>query len=57
MSGMTQIIAESTTEQLPNDVSTLKQMVLALLGQTDDLQGQFYYPKRQLHKRPDAQHR
>jgi transposase len=48
MSGTTQITAESTAEQLPDDVSTLKQMVLTLLGQIDDLQGQLYYLKRQL---------
>jgi transposase len=48
MSGMTQVTAESTAEQLPNDVSMLKQMVLTLLGQIDDLQGQLYYLKRQL---------
>jgi transposase len=48
MSGMTEITAESSIEQLPNDVSTLQQMVLTLLGQIDDLQGQLYYLKRQL---------
>jgi transposase len=47
MSRTTQIKATSSTEQLPNDISTLKQMVLTLLGQIDDLQGQLYYLKRQ----------
>lgn len=42
------ITATSTTEQLPTDVTTLQQMVLTLLGQIDDLQGQLYYLKRQL---------
>jgi hypothetical protein len=48
MSGTTQITAASTIEQLPDDVTTLKQMVLTLLGQIDDLSGQLYYLKRQL---------
>lgn len=42
------ITATSSSEQLPTDVSTLQQMVLTLLGQIDDLQGQLYYLKRQL---------
>lgn len=42
------ITATSSIEQLPADVSTLQQMVLTLLGQIDDLQGQLYYLKRQL---------
>ena len=42
------ITAPSSSEQLPTDVSTLQQMVLTLLGQIDDLQGQLYYLKRQL---------
>ena len=33
---------------MPTDVQTLQQMVLTLLGQIDDLQGQLYYLKRQL---------
>ncbi|MHC4792227.1 MAG: IS66 family transposase, partial [Planctomycetota bacterium] len=33
---------------MPDDTSTLKQMVLTLLGQIDDLNGQLYYLKRQL---------
>src|SRR3990170_7506137 len=42
------ITAQSSKEQLPNDTDTLKAMVLTLLGQIDDLQGQLYYLKRQL---------
>ncbi len=42
------ITATSSIEQLPDDCQTLKQMVLTLLGQIDDLQGQLFYLKRQL---------
>ena len=42
------ITAQSSVEQLPDDVATLKEMVLTLLGQIDDLSGQLYYLKRQL---------
>lgn len=48
MSGTIKITATSSIEQLPNDVNTLKQMVLTLLAQIDDLSGQLYYLKRQL---------
>jgi len=48
MSGTTKITAETSKENLPNDTDTLKEMVLTLLGQIDDLQGQLYYLKRQL---------
>jgi transposase len=48
MSRKTQITTASSIEQLPKDVSTLQQMILALLGQIDDLSGQLYYLKRQL---------
>ena len=48
MTAETKITADTSTEQLPNDTSTLKQMVLTLLGQIDDLNGQLYYLKRQL---------
>ncbi|KKL99016.1 hypothetical protein LCGC14_1818660 [marine sediment metagenome] len=48
MSRKTQITAASSIEQLPDDTNTLKQMVLTLLGQIDDLSGQLYYLKRQL---------
>ncbi len=43
-----QITAKSSLETLPNDSGTLKQMVLTLLAQIDDLHGQLYYLKRQL---------
>lgn len=33
---------------MPDDTNTLKQMVLTLLGQIDDLSGQLHYLKRQL---------
>ncbi|MHC4106277.1 MAG: IS66 family transposase, partial [Planctomycetota bacterium] len=42
------ITAKTSEEQLPDEVSTLKKMVLTLLGQIDDLNGQLYYLKRQL---------
>ena len=42
------ITAETSADQLPDDTNTLKQMVLTLLGQIDDLHGQLYYLKRQL---------
>ncbi len=42
------ITADTSREDLPVDVSTLQEMVLALLGQIDDLSGQLYYLKRQL---------
>jgi transposase len=42
------ITAGSSLEQLPNDPRTLKRMVLTLLEQIDDLNGQLYYLKRQL---------
>lgn len=45
---MTKIAAGTSKDQLPDDVSTLKQMVLTLLEQIDDLSGQLYYLKRQL---------
>ena len=48
MTTETNITAATSIEQLPNDASTLKQMVLTLLGQIDDLQGQLHYLKRQL---------
>jgi transposase len=47
-SSMTKITASTSKDQLPNDVSTLKQMLLTLLEQIDDLHGQLYYLKRQL---------
>jgi len=48
MTTETKITAGSSIEQLPNDANTLKQMVLTLLDQIDDLNGQLYYLKRQL---------
>ncbi len=48
MTAETKITAGSSLEQLPNDTNTLKQMVLTLLDQIDDLNGQLYYLKRQL---------
>ncbi|OHB54600.1 MAG: hypothetical protein A2Y12_09775 [Planctomycetes bacterium GWF2_42_9] len=48
ISGTTQIIAATSKEKLPNDTDTLKEMVLTLLGQIDDLQDQLYFLKRQL---------
>lgn len=45
---MTRITANTSPDQLPDEVSTLKQMVLTLLAQIDDLHGQLYYLKRQL---------
>ena len=48
MTAETKITAGSSLEQLPNDPTTLKQMVLTLLEQIDDLNGQLYYLRRQL---------
>ena len=48
MTTETKITAGASIEQLPNDANTLKQMVLTLLDQIDDLNGQLYYLKRQL---------
>ena len=48
MTAQTKITAGTSIEQLPDDTNTLKQMVLTLLGQIDDLNGQLYYLKRQL---------
>ena len=42
------ITAKTSADQLPNDTDTLKQMVLTLLEQIDDLHGQLHYLKRQL---------
>jgi len=42
------ITAETSKEHLPDDTDMLKEMVLTLLGQIDDLEGQLYYLKRQL---------
>ena len=48
MTAENKITAGSSIEQLPNDPQTLKHMVLTLLEQIDDLNGQLYYLKRQL---------
>lgn len=42
------LTANSSKANLPNDTETLQEMVLTLLGQIDDLQGQLHYLKRQL---------
>ena len=44
----TQITAQSSKDMLPDDANTLKEMVLTLLGEIDDLNGQLCYLKRQL---------
>jgi len=48
MAAETTITTASSKEQLPTDTSTLQQMVLTLLSQIDDLEGQLHYLKRQL---------
>ena len=42
------VTARSSENALPDDVKQLKAMVLMLLGQIDDLQGQLLYLKRQM---------
>ena len=42
------VTAKSSAHHLPDDVKQLKAMVLTLLGQIDDLQGQLLYLKRQM---------
>jgi len=44
----TNITAKTSKQDLPDDSDMLKSMVLSLLGQIDDLNGQLYYLKRQL---------
>ena len=41
------VTSTSSEAELPDDVRQLKQMVLTLLGQIDDLQGQLLYLKKQ----------
>ena len=48
MTAETNITAQSSKDDLPDDTDTLKEMVLTLLGQIDDLNGQLHYLKRQL---------
>jgi transposase len=42
------VTSKSCETDLPDDVQQLKHMVLTLLGQVDDLQGQLLYLKRQM---------
>ena len=42
------ITANTPRQDLPEDVEILREMVLTLLGQINDLEGQLYYLKRQL---------
>ena len=42
------VTVKSSPHDLPDDVKQLKAMVLTLLGQIDDLQGQLLYLKRQM---------
>jgi transposase len=42
------ITAKSSMQELPDDTDTLKQMILTLLSQINDLNGQLLYLKRQL---------
>jgi transposase len=44
----TNVTAQASPGDLPQDVHTLQEMVLTLLAQIDDLNGQLYYLKRQL---------
>jgi len=48
MTAPDKITAATSKEHLPDDIDTLKDMVLTLLAQIDDLHGQLYYLKRQL---------
>ena len=48
MSEPAKVTADTSKDQLPQDVSTLQEMVLTLLSQIDDLHGQLHYLKRQL---------
>ena len=43
------VTVKSSEADLPNDVWQLKHMVLTLLGQIDDLQGQLLYLKKQMY--------
>lgn len=49
MSETIEITANTNAENLPGDTATLRQMILTLLEQIDDLNGQLYYLKRQLY--------
>ena len=48
MAKETKITAATSIGQLPDNAIALKQMVLTLLSQIDDLAGQLHYLKRQL---------
>lgn len=48
MSEADKITSKSKPDELPDDARILKEMVLTLLGQIDDLSGQLHYLKRQL---------
>lgn len=48
MTAEANITAANSIDQLPNDATLLKRMVLTLLEQIDDLEGQLHYLKRQL---------
>lgn len=48
MTAETTITANTPKQDLPEDVEILRAMVLTLLGQINDLEGQLYYLKRQL---------
>ena len=48
MSETNKITSKSQVNDLPDDAKILKEMVLTLLEQIDDLSGQLYYLKRQL---------
>ena len=43
-----EITAKTPKEDLPTNLSTLQDIVLTLLAQIDDVNGQLYYLKRQL---------
>jgi len=48
MSSDTKITSQSSSNDLPNDTAALKEMVVTLLAQIDDMSGQLHYLKRQL---------
>lgn len=50
------VTTQSSETDLPNDVRQLKQMVLMLLGQIDDLQGQLLYLKKQMYGKKSEQY-
>jgi transposase len=48
MNQVANVTTKTSLDKLPNDCHALKQMVLTLLGQIDDLNGQLYYLRRQM---------